>query len=180
MEDLVRCLDDLSVITADFPNLFLFEAAYNPVDIDSLLIARHGKLVFEEYFHGFDPERTHDMRSASKTFAPVLAGIALDHGSNLHPETPIYPFFEDERPFAQWDARKSHLRLRSLMTMTSGLSCDDNDDASPGNEDNMQRQTAQPNWYKYTLDLPMVAEPAAGGLLFCGSESRWRCRQPGH
>jgi CubicO group peptidase (beta-lactamase class C family) len=149
------------ILTADPPN--------NPVDIDSLLIARHGKLVFEEYFHGFDPERTHDMRSASKTFAPVLAGIALDHGSNLHPETPIYPLFEDEKPFAQWDARKSQLTLRSLMTMTSGLSCDDNDDASPGNEDNMQRQTAQPNWYKYTLDLPMVAEPGGQQAVYCSA-----------
>ena len=53
----------------------------NPVDIDSLLIARHGKLVLEEYFHGYDAERPHDMRSASKTFAPVLVGIGLNGSS---------------------------------------------------------------------------------------------------
>jgi CubicO group peptidase (beta-lactamase class C family) len=47
------------------------------------------------------------------------------------------------------------------MTMSSGLACDDNDDDSPGNEDVMQTQTAQPDWYKYTLDLPMAYDPGA-------------------
>jgi hypothetical protein len=36
------------------------------VDIQGLLIARHGRLVLEEYFYGFDKERPHDMRSAAK------------------------------------------------------------------------------------------------------------------
>src|SRR5205807_2035518 len=36
----------------------------NPVAIHSLLIARHGNLVFEEYFHGFSRDRAHDMRSS--------------------------------------------------------------------------------------------------------------------
>jgi CubicO group peptidase (beta-lactamase class C family) len=142
----------------------------NPVDIDSLLIARHGKLVLEEYFHGFDKERPHDMRSASKTFAPILAGIARDRGFNLSPDTPIYPLFPEDKPFLQWDTRKSHVTLKALMTMTSGFAGDDNDDASPGNEDNMQNQTAQPDWYKYTLDLPMAFEPGAKHAVYCSAD----------
>ena len=136
------------------------DATDNPVDIDSLLIARHGKLVLEEYFHGFHKERPHDMRSASKTFAPVLAGIVRELGVNLSPETSIYLLFPDDKPFAHPDARKNHVTLQALMTMTSGFACDDNDDASAGNEDNMQSQTAQPDWYRYTLDLPMAANRA--------------------
>lgn len=142
----------------------------NPVDIDSLLIARHGKLVLEEYFHGFDRERPHDMRSASKTFAPILAGIAHDHGFNLSPNTLIYSLFPQDEPFPHWDARKSHVTLKALMTMTSGFACDDNDDASPGNEGNMQSQTAQPDWYKYTLDLPMAAEPGGKHAVYCSAD----------
>jgi len=106
----------------------------NPVDIDSLLIARHGNLVIEGYFHGFDKERPHDMRSASKTFAPILAGIARDRSVNLSSDTPIYPLFLEDEPFPHWDARKSHVPLKALMTMTSGFACDDNNDTSPGNE----------------------------------------------
>lgn len=142
----------------------------NPLDIDSLLIARHGKLVFEEYFHGFDEQRPHDMRSASKTFAPVLVGIARDHGIKIGPDTPVYSLFPEHKPFAHWDARKSQVTLQALMTMTSGFACDDNDDTSPGNEDDMQSQTAQPDWYTYTLDLPMSAQPGGKHAIYCSAD----------
>ena len=142
----------------------------NPLGIDSLLIARHGKLVLEEYFHGFDEERPHDMRSASKTFAPVLVGIARAHGIDLGPGTSVYPLFPEGKPFSQWDTRKGQVTLQALMTMTSGFACDDNDDASPGNEDRMQSQSAQPDWYKYTLDLPMATAPGSKHAVYCSAD----------
>ena len=142
----------------------------NPVAIDSLLVARHGKLVLEEYFHGYDAERPHDMRSASKTFAPILVGIARQLGFRLGPNTPIYSLFPQAKPFAHWDDRKNQVTLKALMTMTSGFACDDNDDRSPGNEDNMQNQTLQPDWYKYTLDLPMAAEPGGHHAVYCSAD----------
>jgi CubicO group peptidase (beta-lactamase class C family) len=146
------------------------DPANNPVNIHDLLIARHGKLVFEEYFYGFDQERPHDMRSAAKTFAPVLFGIARDQGIKIAPETPVYSLFPEEAPFANWDERKNYVTLKALMTMTSGFACDDNDDASPGNEDNMQSQTAQPDWYKYTLDLPIATEPGGRHAVYCSAD----------
>jgi CubicO group peptidase (beta-lactamase class C family) len=42
-----------------------------------------------------------------------------------------------------------------------------NDDNSPGNEDARQRQTMQPDWYKYTLDLPMVHDPGGDQAVYC-------------
>ncbi len=53
------------------------------------------------------------------------------------------------------------------MSMSSGYACDDNDDASPGNEDHMQDQEEQPDWYKYTLDLPMAQNPGAEHAVYC-------------
>jgi CubicO group peptidase (beta-lactamase class C family) len=53
----------------------------------------------------------------------------------------------------------NEITIADLLTHSSGLACDDNNDASPGNEDTMQRQTVQPNWWKYTLDLPMAHAP---------------------
>ncbi|MGA7314360.1 MAG: serine hydrolase [Silvibacterium sp.] len=157
-------------IAALIEKILTADSTDNPVDIDSLLIARHGKLVLEEYFHGFNKERSHDMRSASKTFAPILAGIARDRGFNLSPDTPIYSLFPEDQPFGHWDPRKSHVTLKALMTMTSGFACDDNDDASPGNEGNMQDQTTQPDWYKYTLDLPMASEPGGKHAVYCSAD----------
>jgi CubicO group peptidase (beta-lactamase class C family) len=141
----------------------------NPLDIHSLLIARHGKLVLEEYFYGSGRDEPHDMRSASKTFTGVLAGTALDHGAAIGPDTPVYEQFADLRPFQRWDDRKSRMTLGDLMTMTSGLACNDNDDASPGNEDTMQGQSSEPNWYKYTLGLPMAGDPGGRHAVYCSA-----------
>ncbi|PYL57709.1 MAG: 6-aminohexanoate hydrolase [Verrucomicrobia bacterium] len=141
----------------------------NPLNIQSLLIARHGKLVFEEYFYGFNKERPHDMRSASKTFAPLLVGIARDRGAKIDIDTPVYSQFPEYKEFANPDSRKLKMTVRDLITMTSGLACDDNDESSPGNEDNMQQQKAQPDWYKYTLDLPMVRDPGGDHAVYCSA-----------
>ena len=128
--------------------------------IQGLLIARHGRLVLEEYFYGFDKESRHDLRSGGKTFASVLAGIAIDRGAKLNPQTPVYSLFPEYASFANPDPRKSKMTLEHLMTMTSGFACDENgDDDAPGNEDKMQGQTEQPDWYKFILDLPLSAAP---------------------
>jgi CubicO group peptidase (beta-lactamase class C family) len=126
--------------------------------IQGLLIARHGKLVLEEYFYGFHKERPHDTRSASKSFTALLAGIAIDRGT-LTLASPAHSLFPEYPAYAHDDPRKRKITVEHLLTMTSGLECDDNDDSSAGNEDNMQDQEEQPDWYKYTLDLPMVREP---------------------
>jgi hypothetical protein len=118
------------LIAALIERVLTADPADNPVRFDSLLVARHEKLVLEEYFHGYDGQRPHDMRSASKTFAPVLVSAARSRSAALSPQTTVFPLFTKDEPFAHWD-RKSHLTLKDLMTMTSGLASDDNDDASP-------------------------------------------------
>ncbi len=134
-------------------------AVRRPSLIHSLLVARRGKLVLEEYFFGFDRDTPHDTRSAGKTFASVLLGGAMMQGSKIGPETKIYDLLAGMGPFANPDPRKSRITLAHLMTHTTGLACNDNDDDSPGNENTLQTQQREPNWWKYTLDLPMVHEP---------------------
>ncbi|WP_163998863.1 serine hydrolase domain-containing protein [Pyxidicoccus caerfyrddinensis] len=135
--------------------------------IHGLLIARHGKLVVEEYFHGYDKERPHDLRSAAKTFAPVLVGIAIDQGARLAPETPVYSLFPDYKEPGTPDPRKARLTVEHLMTMTSGLACDDDNGDSPGNENTLQEQES--DWYTYTLNLPMEREPGAEQAVYCSA-----------
>ena len=134
-------------------------AVRRPSLIHSILVARNGKLVLEEYFFGYDRETVHDTRSAGKTFSSVLLGSAMMRGVRISPETRVYELLAPMGPFANPDPRKAKITLAHLMTHTSGLACNDNDDASPGNEGNMQAQRAQPNWWKYTLDLPAAHEP---------------------
>jgi CubicO group peptidase (beta-lactamase class C family) len=125
----------------------------------SILVAHHGKLVLEEYFFGSNRNEPHDLRSAGKTFASVMLGAVMREGVRIVPETPVYSLLAAKGPFANPDPRKAQITLAHLLTHTSGLACNDNDSDSPGNEGTMQMQTQQPDWWKYTLDLPMAHDP---------------------
>jgi CubicO group peptidase (beta-lactamase class C family) len=132
-----------------------------PSLIHSLLIARRGRLVLEEYFFGYSQDRPHDTRSAGKTFSSLMLGAAMLQGVKISHQTPIYEVLADRGPFANPDPRKARITLAHLMTHTSGLDCNDYDPDSLGNEGTMTTQRAQPDWWKYTLDLRMVHDPGA-------------------
>ena len=151
------------------------------VDLHAVLIARHGKLVLEEYFHGFARDQLHDTRSASKSLTSMLIGAANLHRVPIDASTPVYAVMDP----AVTDPLKRAMTLENLLTMSSGLDCDDSDPKSPGQEDKMQQQNEQPDWYRYTLDLNMIRKPGekavycscqpnlAGGVLARISK-RWQ------
>lgn len=136
--------------------------------IQSVSVARHGRLAVDEYFYGFDPERPHDVRSAGKSVTTLLVGRAIQDGAAITPRTPVYGLFAEYAPFANDDPRKASITVEHLMTMSAGYACDDNGDTWTG-EDAMQAQTAQPDWYKWTLDLPMAFAPGERAY-YCSAE----------
>jgi CubicO group peptidase (beta-lactamase class C family) len=129
------------------------------LDVHGLLVARHGKLVLEEYLHGFHRDALHDTRSASKSLTSTLIGAAMLKGAPLRLDTPVYEAMNGGALPADLDERARTLKLEHLLSMSSGLDCDDSDPSSPGNEDVMQEQTGQPDWYRYTLGLKMIRAP---------------------
>lgn len=139
--------------------------------IHSILVARQGKLILEEYFAGYDRDQPHDTRSAGKTFASVMLGALMKEGNSVRPETTIASLLPDLAPFANPDPRKQRITLANLMTHTSGLACNDNDENSPGNEGTMQSQTAQSNWWKYILDLPVTHDPGTAWFYCSGGSN---------
>jgi CubicO group peptidase (beta-lactamase class C family) len=132
-------------------------ASQRPNLIHSVLVARRGRLVLEEYFHGYDRDTPHDLRSAGKTFASLLMGVAMRNGADIGPESRIYEVAGVER--RDDDPRRARITLAHLMTHTSGLDCDDNNENSPGNEGAMQSQSDQPDWWRFALDLPLAHAP---------------------
>jgi CubicO group peptidase (beta-lactamase class C family) len=129
--------------------------------IHGVLIARHGQLVLEEYFHGANRDQPHDLRSAAKSLTSVLIGAAIQSGVPLSPESRVYQVMNGGTFPAGLEPRKRALTLEHLLTMSSGLDCDDSNDDSPGNENTMQSQTAQPDWYRFILDLKNIRDPGA-------------------
>ena len=132
--------------------------------IHSLVIARNGKLVLEEYFHGHDRETPHETRSATKSWTNVLIGAAMQSGVPIRLDTPVYQTMLGQVP-PNLDPRKKAMTLEHLISMTAGFDCDDSGDR-PGDEDPMQEQTAEPNWYRYSLNVPM-AWNSGDRIVYC-------------
>ena len=133
--------------------------------VHALVVARHGKLVLDEYFAGHDSERLHDLRSAGKTLTTTLLGAAIDRGLLAIGDRAI-----DRVPaLAGDDPRRAAITLAHLASMSSGLACDDDDRDSPGNEDRMQGQRAEPDWVRYIAALPLVRAPGERAVYCTGA-----------
>lgn len=132
------------------------------------LLARHGKLVAEEYFHGFNRSEPHDTRSASKSLTATLAGAMIEAGMPLDVDLPVYETLLGPDLPADLDPRKKRMRFENLLEMSSGYFCDDRNYDAPGNEEIMQEQTDEPDWYKYTLAVPMDSEPGTDNV-YCSA-----------
>src|SRR3546814_6760333 len=62
-------------------------------DQHSVLIAKGGRLVVEEYFYEYDAAMPHQLRSATKSFVSALVGIAIDRGLIESVEATVLPYF---------------------------------------------------------------------------------------
>lgn len=133
--------------------------AVSTAAVHAVLVARHGKLVFEEYFAGHDRDTQHDTRSAGKSLTSMLVGAM-----GVDPETTLCDSLPWASPQCAKDPRRARITLKHLLTMSPGIDCDDDDMDSPGNEGVMQGQTDQPDWYRYIVDVPMKREPGERGV----------------
>src|SRR6185503_13611425 len=127
--------------------------------IHALLVARHGKLVLEEYFHGFHRDKVHDTRSAAKSLTTIVVGAAIQAGAPLSLQSRVYEVMNGGAMPADLEPRKRVMTLEHLLTMSSGWFCDDTNDAAPGNEETISNQEEEPDYYRYTLAVPMATAP---------------------
>lgn len=128
----------------------------NFINVHSVLISRNNKLVYEEYFNGFNVNDKHELRSAAKSLGSALVGISIDKGYLEGVDQRLLNFFSFYPFIKNYDKRKDRITIKHMLTMTTGVEC--------GRiMDNMNSCGAQmynhTDPVKYILDLPMKNEP---------------------
>ena len=108
----------------------------------SVLVIRHGYLVFEEYFQGV-PNDYQNLASVTKSVVSALIGIALQEGYIQSLDQKVVDFYP-EYVTPDTDPRISDITLEHLLTMTSGL----------------ERETEfGEDWFKSTLEQSVSGMP---------------------
>jgi CubicO group peptidase (beta-lactamase class C family) len=88
--------------------------------VRSLLIARHGRLVFEKYFGDASQEGLQNLQSMTKSVSSALVGISLKKGLILSLDRKALDYFPEYRD-AITDPRAADITIRNLLTMSSGI-----------------------------------------------------------
>jgi CubicO group peptidase (beta-lactamase class C family) len=124
--------------------------------LHSLLVIQHGTLLLEEYFRGYGPQDPNPQYSATKSVFSIVYGIAQDQGLiDIHQK--VADLYPETRKDPKWDPAKNAITVGDLLSMTSGLDCDDIavGSATPCYSGMAQSQ----DWISFCLSLPLLHSP---------------------
>ncbi len=123
----------------------------------SVIISKKGKIIYENYFDGYNSKIPHDMRSASKSISSAIVGIAKDKLLFNNVDQSIFDFLP-EKYQSHKDNLKTGIDIKSLLTMSSGIDADDytRERKSSASENNYQPTR---DWTETILKAKMINEP---------------------
>lgn len=127
---------DSDIDTRRLCELDQFIANWPRANVHGVVVARHGRIVFERYYAG-DDERwgvpighvrfaadvKHDLRSITKSVTSLLVGIAVSEGRFPPLDSPVLDYFPEYRSLKTPD--KAGLTFRHLLMMAAGLEWDE-------------------------------------------------------
>jgi len=129
-----------------------YALAEQNANLKCLIVYKDDHIIKEKYFHSGDSSLTTDVRSVTKSVMATLIGIAIDKGYIPSENQTIGDYL---RPLVGTiDSSRANIKIRDLLSMTSGISGNDLIDGSGYN--NWENA---PNQLKYTLNKPMDSTP---------------------
>ncbi|MEL6823390.1 MAG: serine hydrolase, partial [Calditrichota bacterium] len=122
--------------------------------IDAMLVYRKGNLLFEQYYNGYSGNSLHKLSGVSRSITALLTGIALRDNllEDLH--EPISSYLNVPK-----DSEQAAITLHHLMTMSSGLACNDWSRTAFSNRTKMLREK---DWVGYYWRVIMADQPGTG------------------
>jgi CubicO group peptidase (beta-lactamase class C family) len=138
-------------------------------NVQSVLIAKNGKLVVEEYFPRQEGDRREqalrrvapqEQTSATKSVTSILIGIAIDRHLIRSVDEKLPTFFPEYGDIFA-DADKAQLRLKDLLCMSAGLSWDEWSYPYSDARNDHVRMMRSDDPIRYVLERPVVAKPGA-------------------
>ncbi|MCS6987564.1 MAG: beta-lactamase family protein [Sphingomonadaceae bacterium] len=128
----------------------------------ALLVARHGRLVLERYWNGFDRQSRFSTASMHKGVLSLLVGVAVGEG-RLAEDDPLARYLPEWRR----DPR-GRVRIAHLLDMASGLAWPPDAPRPPSPTSPNLRLMFAPDIRKVALEVPKAAEP---GTVFAYSNT---------
>jgi CubicO group peptidase (beta-lactamase class C family) len=125
-------------------------------EVHSVLVVRHGYLVYERYWQDVTASDGDNVYSVTKSVVSALVGIALGEGKLKGLDQTVGELLAAHLP-KDADPRLAHVTLEQLLTMTSGLA---GDDPSLGGDPRVSaRQGASRDWVGHILGRRLATNP---------------------
>jgi CubicO group peptidase (beta-lactamase class C family) len=86
----------------------------------AVVVTRHGRIVWERYWGGWDENSTDNSWSMAKSMTDALVGIAISEGKIKSVDESVADFIPEWR-----GTDKAEITVRNLLSMTSGLLWDE-------------------------------------------------------
>jgi CubicO group peptidase (beta-lactamase class C family) len=161
--------DSLGLDSKQLAALTAAVRAWPELGVHAILIERSGRLVYEEYFDGFDErwgqplgrvtmtrDTKHDLRSVTKSVVSALAGLTVGSGAIRSLDQPVVEWFPEYPELNTAERRR--LTLGHVLAMTTGLEW--NEDVpynDPRNDEIRMTRDSQP--LRFALSRRFAHEP---------------------
>lgn len=139
--------------------------------VTSMIVTVSGKTEIEIYADGAAPTDMHDIRSATKSITAILVGELFEDGLLASTDQPVAELLPARFSDLTSDDPKRDMTVSDLLTMRTGLACDDWVPASVGHEDKMYETD---DWVGFLLSHPVAHDPGqhfsycTGGVVLLG------------